>query len=254
MPTFTLLAVFLALWIVIGLSAALLFLGRRGYRDARWYLLGAALGPLFVPIAMERGQRTSSVVERVCGNRPAGETPKLGGLTVLVGVDGSPESDRAVREAARLFGHADTRVVLTTVVDPDVEEFGDRAAQRRAHDLLADRASWLPPDVRPVLEVAAGQPDRVLLEIAASEQADAIFVGRRGHGVSHRLLGSVAESVTDHATMPVLLASPVAHDSATQEPQTRRTGAPPGPSAKTSAKPSTRQSANRSTSVTDATS
>ncbi|MFR9806975.1 universal stress protein [Pseudonocardia sp. RS010] len=192
------------LWLLLGLGSALLFLGRHGYHSPTWYFLGAALGPLFVPIAMERGRRSSRVLERSASS----EGPVVAGrTTVLVAVDGSIESDQAVRDAGRLFHPAHTRIVLAAVADPDVAEFTDTARQHQLHELLATRAAWLPADgPAPVLEVLCGQPDLVLLEAAATEQADALVIGRRGRGLSHRLLGSVARSLTQRSPVPVLLA------------------------------------------------
>jgi nucleotide-binding universal stress UspA family protein len=187
------------LWILVGLLAVLLFLGRRGYRSGIWYLLGAVLGPLFVPIAIERGRRTP-------GRTATTRREAADGTTVLVGVDGSAESDSAVREAARLFAPGGARILLLGVADPDVAEFGDEVRQRAWQDLLEDRAGWFPPGGRPVeRDLRYGQPDRVLLETADAEGADVLVVGRRGRGLSHRLLGSVADSLTRHTPLPVLL-------------------------------------------------
>jgi nucleotide-binding universal stress UspA family protein len=205
MPTLPFVILIVLLWLLLGLGAALMFLGRRGYRGRAWYFLGAALGPLFVPIAMERGRRATHVLERTSAEG-AGTGNQV---TVLVGVDGSAESDQAVRDAARPFGPAHARIVLATVADPDVAEFGDDARRQEWHDLLAERADWLcPQGPAPVLEVLCGQPDVVLLEAAGAEAADALVIGRRGRGLSHRLLGSVAQSLTRRATIPVLLAGP----------------------------------------------
>ena len=213
MTTLLLAILVVLLWLLLGLGAALLFLGRHGHRGGAWYFLGAALGPLFVPIAMERGRRATHVLERT----PAESPRATGQVTVLVAVDGSAESDQAVRDAARLFAGAHARIVLAAVADPDVAEFGDGARQQEWHDLLAERAGWLPPTgSAPGLEVLCGQPDLALLEAAEAEKADAIVLGRRGRGLSRRLLGSVAQSLTRRATIPVLLAgsAPRAGDAA----------------------------------------
>ena len=207
MPTGAYVAVIIVVWLALGLGAAL-FLGRRGYRSGTWYFLGAALGPLFVPIALERGRRQEAVVERT---GPAATPPDDGRVTVVVGVDGSPESDHVIRDADRLFTDPHTRFVLVTAIDPDVVEFADEAERTRSRALLEDRAAWLTPrdGSGPVLEIATGEPGRTLLDVARTEGADVVLVGRRGRGLSHRLLGSVAEHVTRHATVPVLLATPV---------------------------------------------
>ena len=194
-------------WLMLGLGSALLFLGRRGYRNPAWYFLGAALGPLFVPIAWERGRGGAT---RTLKRTASSAGPATGGqLTVLVGVDGSAESDQAVRDAARLFAPAHPRIVLVAVADPDLAEFDDDARRLELHHLLTTRASWLPAKgPSPLLEVLCGQPDLVLLEAAATEKADAVVIGRRGRGLSHRLLGSVAQSLSRRAPVPVLLARP----------------------------------------------
>jgi len=222
MPTSLFVTLVVMAWLLLGLGAALLFLGRHGHRSRVWYLLGAALGPLFVPIAMERGRRSTRTLERI-GTDGAG-TPGL--VTVLVGVDGSAESDHAVRDAASLFGPGRARLVLTAVADPDVAEFQGEARLQEWRALLAERAGWLPFDgPAPVLQVLCGQPDRVLLETAHAEEADVIVIGRRGRGVSRRLLGSVAETLTRRATIPVLLAGPAPRHRGTVPHDHRAAGA-----------------------------
>ncbi len=206
MPTPVYVALVLLVWIAIGTAAAL-HLGRQGYRSSFWYLLGAVLGPLFVPIAVERGRRQERVVERTPAADPAAAAPR-GAVTVVVGVDGSAESDRCVRDAARVFPGATARVVLVTAIDPDVVEFADQVERDRCRGLLVERAGWF-PGTSPAVEVVAGRPGSALLDVARQERADVVVVGRRGRGMSHRLLGSVAEHVTHHSPVPVLLAGPV---------------------------------------------
>lgn len=204
MPTTAFVALVVVLWVAAGLAAAL-HLGRRGYRSSSWYLLGAVLGPLFVPIALERGRRQERVVERA--PLLAGSAAD-GAVTVVVGVDGSAESDRCVRDAIHLFGRGETRVVLVMAVDPDAVEFADAAELDRCRGVLRERAAWFPTG-EPAVELVTGEPARALLEVATAEEADVVVVGRRGRGLSTRLLGSVAEHVSHHARAPVLLAGPV---------------------------------------------
>ncbi|MGY1847152.1 MULTISPECIES: universal stress protein [unclassified Blastococcus] len=207
MPTPALVVLVLVVWIAVGCGAAL-FLGRRGYRDPQWYFLGAVLGPLFVPVAIERGRREHRVVERT----PLADAESAradGAVTVVVGVDGSAESDRSLRDAAQLFSGDGTRVVLVMAVDPDVVEFADRTERDRCRGLLEERTTWF-SGARPVVELVSGRPGSALLEVAGQEDADVVVVGRRGRGLSHRMLGSVAEHVTHHSPVPVLLAGPVA--------------------------------------------
>ncbi|WP_236832961.1 universal stress protein [Blastococcus sp. KM273128] len=205
MPTSVFVALVLVIWVATGFGAAL-FLGRRGFRAPQWYFLGAVLGPLFVPMALERARSQDRVVERtpVTDDEMPGDASAV---TLVAGVDGSAESDRALRDAVRLFDVAASRVVLVTAVDPDVVEFQDAAERDRCRALLAERAGWFTGQ-RPVVEIVSGRPASALLDVAAQEGADVVVVGRRGRGLSHRVLGSVAEHVTRHSPVPVLLAGP----------------------------------------------
>ncbi|GAA4880426.1 universal stress protein [Actinomycetospora straminea] len=194
-------AVVAVLWVASGVLAALVLLGRQGYRDLRWYLIGAVLGPLFVPIAAERADRSVRVVDL------AHEHPRAVGAPVVVGVDGSPGSDRAVRLAARLFDPARVPVVLVTVLDPDAAGDADDGRRREARALLADRAGWFGAGAEQVVtEVVCGQPARGVETVATARGAALIVLGRHGAGGTPHLLGDVAHRVSRHAAIPVLLA------------------------------------------------
>ena len=194
-------------WALVGLAAAA-YLHRRGHRDRTWFLVGSLLGPLFVPIAAERTRGATRTLERHGGPGSAADDTARG-VAVLVGVDGSAESDQAVRDAGRLVAAGARRVLLVAVLDADSAEHGGEEARRQARRLLADRAGWLPGDGATVATaVAAGPPARALLDLADTEDVDVLVVGRRGTGVSRAVIGSVAEHITAHATRPVLLAAP----------------------------------------------
>ncbi|MFV2019780.1 universal stress protein [Micromonospora sp. LOL_023] len=211
----------IVIWAVSGIAAAAVFMGRRGRRAWYWYLLGAVLGLLFVPIAMERGNRPTSSLESRPGPDPATRAgpvrPGDGhGPKVLIGVDGSPDSDRALRTMRDVLGGHAGELILATVVDVaaqvKADERTDEEAEQlaRARELLSDRAAGLAAD-RPAAptgtEILTGQPARALLDVARSRDVDMIVIGRRGSGLSHRLLGSVADQLVRDATRPVLLAA-----------------------------------------------
>ena len=182
-------------WLALGVASAV-YLGRHGRRHPGWYAIGLALGPLMLPLAMEMAPRHAELVRRVGPALP--ETRR----TVLVAVDGSRESEDALRDALHDLPVARTRFVVLTVLDPDA----DPAARAEADALLAAYAAHFPDDTPdPVLETAAGNPAEVILERAAVEGADLIVVGRRGRGFSERVLGSVADRLVRHSPLPVLL-------------------------------------------------
>ncbi|MDQ3885816.1 MAG: universal stress protein [Actinomycetota bacterium] len=199
----------IVVWVLVGVAAVAFFLGRQGHRDPSWYLLGGVLGPLFVPVAAERAWRRTRRLEGSAHTQSSSSVaPQSSGLAVLVGVDGSPESDQAVRDAGRIVAAGVDRVILATVLDVDAVEQDDEMQRQRARKLLADRTDWLAGGARTATVVAAGQPARALLDLADTEHVDLVVVGRRGRGLSRQIMGSVAEQVTSRSSRPVLLAAP----------------------------------------------
>jgi nucleotide-binding universal stress UspA family protein len=144
--------------------------------------------------------------------------------TIVVGVDGSETSDRAVdwaAEQARLEGRDLTLVHATGAVgaaallwldqagvDSDVALDGIR---RDGEDLLAaaaERVAAVAPDVRVRGVVAELDPRDALLEVA--EDAAMVVVGSRGRGpVRSLLLGSVAHALSRDPHCPVVVLRPV---------------------------------------------
>ena len=130
---------------------------------------------------------------------------------VVVGVDGSPASERAVGLA---FEEASLRGVDLVAVhawsDSGVFEFpgADWSTQQAmGEETLSERlAGWQEryPDVLVRRIVVADKPARQLLEQA--ESAQLLVVGSRGRGgFAGMLLGSVSTAVINAARMPVLV-------------------------------------------------
>jgi nucleotide-binding universal stress UspA family protein len=190
----------LVTWVATGL-AAVLFLGRHGRRSPAWFAIGIALGPILLPIALELADRQGILLARTA----TPEAARSARLTVLVAVDGSQEADDALADAARLLAPRGAQFVLLNVLDPDVGE-NDPVARREAEELLAKRSAWLPEGSLPaVYEVVVGEPAEAIVDRAAAEAVDLVVVGRRGHGLSELLLGSVADHVVRRSPRPVLL-------------------------------------------------
>lgn len=135
---------------------------------------------------------------------------------IVVAVDGSPESNAAVRWAARDAQLRDAVLVLVHVVPdpgdapwldaPSPEQF-DRVHRERALEIL-DEARQLavqttaPHDVHVGTKVATG--DIVARVIEMSKDAEMIVVGSRGHGrIERLLLGSVSAGLVHHARCAV---------------------------------------------------
>jgi nucleotide-binding universal stress UspA family protein len=137
---------------------------------------------------------------------PAPGSPSDTGLGILVGYDGSPGSERALRWAARQARVA--KMVLTVCqvwgpgfpVRPDegaVLEFARQSGERVvAEGLRLAGGIMEPADVRPML--TPGSAAAVLCE--HSGEADMVVTGARGRGgMAGLLLGSVSEHVAAYA-------------------------------------------------------
>ncbi len=203
----TVFAVFVVVWVLVGLLTGL-WMARRGH-DGRWTLIAVVLGPLFVPIAYERVERTPRSVDVTpvdsWGADPANEP----GLRVLVGYDGSVEAEHALASALKLFGSGRGVLELVAVVSYDDASDPDATMVERAKHRLNEAASGVGP-VPTGYAVLAGPPGQCLRWYAENHRADVLVVGKRGRGMSTRMLGSVAEYLTAHCPVPVLVVDPTA--------------------------------------------
>jgi len=138
---------------------------------------------------------------------------------IIVGVDGSGHSERALDWAAREAALRQVPLTVLTVHQVAVSYTGnpirlsaDEAPTEHARGLaqeLTDKVlaglSTTPPQV--TVRSVAGIPSQELLD--AAEDADLLVVGSRGAGgFTQLLLGSVSAQVTHHAPCPVVILPP----------------------------------------------
>jgi nucleotide-binding universal stress UspA family protein len=195
------------IWLVVGLVTAWWMI--RLAHSWRWLFVAVALGPLFVPAALERGERRARLAASGPDAVPDRQTGAPHQPRVLIGLDGSPESERALATALELLGPQRGMVVLTEVVcyedaDDDTHELLDGATERLA--AAAARAGARGITAR--YEVLAGPPGAALRRFAEEQDMDLLVVGRRGRGLLTRLLGSVSADVVHHCPVPVLVVEP----------------------------------------------
>lgn len=135
---------------------------------------------------------------------------------IVVGVDGSPSSNDALRWAITQADVTGSTVRAVTAWQY-LYQYGEYLMsgvdwEANAHRILDAALAGIPVSHREKLmqTVAEGHPAKVLLE--ASEGADLLVVGNRGHGgFTQLLLGSVTQHVVAHASCPVLVVRHVPH-------------------------------------------
>lgn len=143
--------------------------------------------------------------------RVLGSMPKR----ILVPVDGSPQSHRALEYA--VAEHPDASFIVLHVVNPsqmayatdpsgmDYWEDWYESAQDRAAEILEEAEGVVEAAAASVASaIEVGSPARVIVDYAEEKDADLIVMGSHGRsGVSRILLGSVAETVVRRAPCPV---------------------------------------------------
>jgi nucleotide-binding universal stress UspA family protein len=141
---------------------------------------------------------------------------------ILVATDFSPDSEAALLWACEFAACVDAPVLVLHVVHDPAEASGFyRSEEGEALEPIMDVAERLMltflsgmrdanPGVAPLqsatTELVAGLPPGRIVEVAEREGAQLIVIGSRGlTGLSHILVGSVAERVAQLAPMPVVI-------------------------------------------------
>ncbi|MBD9675723.1 universal stress protein [Pseudomonas sp. PDM18] len=142
---------------------------------------------------------------------------------ILVAVDGSPVSDRALVEAAKLAQLSGGELRVITIIDSPLRHLPDyavyynpeplrEAALKAADDILAkakDKIAEFPvkTSFERVCQERASEEIAERIEIEAEgSKADIIVMGTHGRrGVRRLMLGSVAEGLLRVSNRPVLL-------------------------------------------------
>jgi nucleotide-binding universal stress UspA family protein len=148
--------------------------------------------------------------------------PRINIESILTPTDFSPTSERALDFAVTLAGQSGASLHLLHVVAYPVEPdgwpeaylagFAGLRQQLRgdAERQIAALAKSI-SGVKVTTEVAEGAPARAILEVAKARKCQLIVMGTHGRGgVSHLLLGSVAERVVRTSPCPVLTVSDAA--------------------------------------------
>ncbi|MBW3096200.1 universal stress protein [Pseudohoeflea coraliihabitans] len=141
--------------------------------------------------------------------------------SILVAVDGSEGSKKAVEYGAQLQQMSEGELLLLTVfrhhslleasmsmVRPSDPQTLDDAMRDHAKEVVNEAKGWAREAGATNFRafVKGGQPARTIVKFGAEHGADLIIVGSRGIGdLEGFLLGSVSHKVTSLARCPVLV-------------------------------------------------
>lgn len=186
-------------------DAAGLVIGTRGLGALSSAMLGSVSGRL--------ASRAHCPVYVIPSDADGAATADSAG-PVVVGVDGSPESDAAVRLGLALAESRNTTLravsafhvpALAMPIEQElIDEFNEseRAEAQSTIEGALARAGAPEHPVEVEVTVVQGMPAEVIL--SASHDASIIVIGSRGHGAFLRLvLGSVSRAVLQQAGRPV---------------------------------------------------
>lgn len=139
--------------------------------------------------------------------------------TVLVPVDGSAPSRRAVEHACEHF--PDATLTLLYVADPMIDYSRRRAfpgytqddeyttEREKGEHVVESILDELPDDVSVETELEAGDPARTIVRYVEENEVRHIVIGSHGRqGPARYLLGSVAETVVRRSPVPVTVVRP----------------------------------------------
>jgi len=135
---------------------------------------------------------------------------------ILIPVDGSPNSDKAIKYALAQVHSKDDVLLLLNVQPsyntPNIKRFATqeqiRALQEDASKEVLDHSLALvkdtPATVRTLMRI--GDPGKEICKEAQESAVDCIIMGYRGLGpVKRAILGSVATNVLHETTCPVTI-------------------------------------------------
>jgi nucleotide-binding universal stress UspA family protein len=133
---------------------------------------------------------------------------------ILVAVDGSECSERALAKALELAALTGAQVTALAIEGPlpayaatigEVEEVQREKDAFFAGLVQRVRGQAAQAGVELDVEVTPGHAAEVISDFAAAGAYDLVVLGRRGHFLRDHLLGSTADRVVEHAPCPVMI-------------------------------------------------
>jgi nucleotide-binding universal stress UspA family protein len=142
----------------------------------------------------------------------------MSGAVIVVGVDGSDASARAVQWCAKYAVSLDATVVAVHAVDlpvyapPTFASFQGLSLTEQQRDNLRDIATrdWCKPladaGVPHHVVLMDGGAAHAIIEVANTENAELVVTGRRGRGgFAELVLGSTSHHLSHHLNRPFVI-------------------------------------------------
>ncbi len=139
---------------------------------------------------------------------------------ILVPLDGSALSERAIEPAEKIAKAIGYEMVLFRVIDTPLEHTpeAEPEEERRAASASIDEAITYLKEItsriegkgiKTRIEIGVGYPHSAILELADKEDVEFIIMSTHGRtGLARVLMGSVAEKVVHATERPVILVKP----------------------------------------------
>jgi nucleotide-binding universal stress UspA family protein len=131
---------------------------------------------------------------------------------ILVALDGSPGSEKALEAAVRLAQQDGRRVAAIAVLDrsgdPHLEQLAEGVkarARRQLEEILQAAANFARSrgvELRPILR--EGHPAEAIITCAEQEGIELLVLGSHG-AAAHSGLGGIADQVSSHAPCTVMI-------------------------------------------------
>ncbi len=190
-------------WILIA-TAVLVYMTRRGHDPAKWVVIAFVSGPLspfFALWARHLAGATESTTLQW-------GSPGPGPLSVLIGIDGSGPSHRALIGALEVLGDRIGRLTLVEVIPFDSAASAAPSRARIEAELTLKTAARIALETTGLQArtvVLAGAPAQALIDYAVRSDDELIVIGTHGKGDADWLEGSVARTLARERRVRVII-------------------------------------------------
>lgn len=133
---------------------------------------------------------------------------------ILIAVDNSPVAEKVAREGYQIGVQLNAEIALVSIIDTAIIMTDSSAnAEQMAAVMTADLKNTQTQLTQKIFKdrkaetfIEEGTPYETVLAVAQRWHADLLVIGTHGRtGLSHVVMGSVAEKIIRHSVLPVLV-------------------------------------------------